>query len=260
MSLSSFLGAQQRINQFKHPFMESLLIAIQFLTRIPINGPLVANDAALGRSILYYPLVGFLIGVLLSFLALVMSASSDMVATAVVLSVWVLITGGLHLDGLADCADAWVGGLGDRQRSFQIMKDPASGPVAVLVLLLTLLLKFVAVLVLIQHNDLTILMLTPLLGRTAILILMLSSPYVSPQGLAEKLMQNLPVDDARWVVVISLAFAGLFMGWANVLLACGVLLWIRYAAISRLGGVTGDVYGAAVELVETAGLLAVVLL
>ena len=240
--------------------MDSLFIALQFLTRIPIKCSFSINDETLGRSVLYYPLVGFLIGVLLSFLALVMSASSDMVATAVVLSAWALITGGLHLDGLADCADAWVGGLGSPQRSLEIMKDPTAGPIAVLVLLLTLLLKFVAVLVLIQHNDLTILMLTPLLGRTAILILMLSTPYVSPQGLAEKIIQNLPYNDTRWVIVISLAFAGLVMGWANVLLACGVLLWTRYAALSRLGGVTGDVYGAAVELVETAGLLAVVLL
>jgi adenosylcobinamide-GDP ribazoletransferase len=240
--------------------MDSLLIALQFLTRIPVKNSLTTDDAALGRSVLYYPLVGFLIGVLLSFIALIMSASSDMVATAVVLSAWVFLTGGLHLDGLADCADAWAGGLGSQQRSLEIMKDPAAGPIAVLVLLLTLLLKFAAILVLIQQNNLTILMLTPLLGRTAILILMLSTPYVSSQGLAEKIVQNLPFNDARLVVVISLAFAGLFMGWANVLLACGVLLWIRYAALSRLGGVTGDVYGAAVELMETAGLLAVVLL
>ncbi|MDD2740333.1 MAG: adenosylcobinamide-GDP ribazoletransferase [Methylomonas lenta] len=240
--------------------MDSLLIALQFLTRIPVKNSFTTDDVALGRSVLYYPLVGFLIGVLLSFIALVMSASSDMVATAVVLSAWVFLTGGLHLDGLADCADAWVGGLGSQQRSLEIMKDPAAGPIAVLVLLLTLLLKFAAVLVLIQQNNLTILMLTPLLGRTAILILMLSTPYVSSQGLAEKIVQNLPFNDARLVIVISLAFAGLVMGWANVLLACGVLLWIRYAALSRLGGVTGDVYGAAVELVETVGLLAVVLL
>ena len=240
--------------------MDSLLIALQFLTRIPVSCPSTIDDAALGRSVLYYPLVGFLIGVILSFVAIVLSAGPDIVTAAVVVCVWVLITGGLHLDGLADCADAWVGGLGSQQRSLQIMKDPAAGPIAVMVLLLHLLLKFAAVFVLIQQNNLAPLMLAPLLGRCAILLLMLSTPYVSPQGLADKIIQNLPFYDARLVVVISLAFAGLFMGWANVLLACGLLLWVRYAALSRLGGVTGDVYGAAVELIETAGILAVVLL
>lgn len=239
--------------------MESLLIALQFLTRIPVNYRLTDNAAALGRSVLYYPLVGFVIGVVLSFLALLLSGTPDIVAAAVVLSAWVFLTGGLHLDGLADCADAWVGGIGNPQRSLQIMKDPASGPIAVLVLLLLLLVKFTVLFVLIQQNNLIPLMLAPLLGRCGILLLMLSTPYVSPKGMAEKLLDNLPYGEARTVVVVSLAFAGLFMGWANVLLAFGLLLWIRYLALQRLGGVTGDVYGAAVELIETAGLLAVVL-
>ena len=239
--------------------MDSFLIALQFLTRIPVARHLHADDATLGYSALYYPLVGFLIGVLLSALALVLSSVPETVVAAVVLSTWVWLTGGLHLDGLADCADASVGGMGDRQRSLQIMKDPAAGPIAVTVLLLVLLLKWVALVELIRQNNLIVLMLAPLLGRCAILLLMLSTPYVSPKGLAEKIMENLPFADARWVVVISLAFAGLMIGWANVLLAGIVLLWVRNMALLRLGGVTGDVYGAAVELVETGALLAVVL-
>lgn len=240
--------------------MDSFLIALQFLTRIPVGRHLTVDDATLGRSVLYYPLVGFVIGVLLSALALMFSEGPDMVTAAVVLTAWVWLTGGLHLDGLADCADACVGGFGDRQRSLEIMKDPTAGPIAIVVLLLVLLLKWVAVMVLLQQNNLICLMLAPLLGRSAILLLMISTPYVSPKGLAEKLVQHLPVREARWVVVISLAFAGLIMGWANVLLAGIILLWIRYAALVRLGGVTGDVYGAAVEIVETVVLLAVVLL
>ncbi|MGY6276807.1 adenosylcobinamide-GDP ribazoletransferase [Methylomonas sp. MgM2] len=240
--------------------MDPFLIALHFLTRIPIGRNIRIDDVALGRSVLYYPLVGFLIGVLLSALALLLSSDSDAVAAAIVLTAWVWLSGGLHLDGLADCADAYVGGLGDRQRSFRIMKDPAAGPIAVMVLMLMLLLKWVALSVLLQQNNLICLMLAPLLGRTAILLLMLSTPYVSAKGMAEKLMQHLPFADARWVVLISLIFAGLMMGWANVLFAGIVLLWVRYAAVERLGGATGDVYGAAVELVETAALLAAVLL
>ncbi|MDD2759492.1 MAG: adenosylcobinamide-GDP ribazoletransferase [Methylomonas sp.] len=240
--------------------MDSFLIALQFLTRLPVNRDISIDDVALGRSVLYYPLVGFLIGVLLSVLVLVLSSAPETVVAAVVLCVWVWLTGGLHLDGLADCADAFIGGLNDAQRSLRIMKDPAAGPVAVVVLLLVLLLKWVALVVLIQQNNLIYLMLTPLLGRCAILLLMLSTPYISPNGLAEKIVHYLPFSEARWVVVISLVFAGLMMGWENVLLAGILLLWIRHVALARLGGVTGDVYGAAVELVETGTLLAVVLL
>lgn len=240
--------------------MDSFFIALQFLTRIPIGRQSPVDDEVLGWSVLYYPLVGFLIGVLLSMLALVLSAAPDTVVAALVLVAWVWLTGGLHLDGLADCADACVGGLGDRQRSFQIMKDPAAGPMAVLVLLLVLLLKWVSIVILIQQNNLYCLMLAPLLGRCAILLLMLSTPYVSPKGLAEKLILHLPTSEARQVLVGSLIFAGFMLGWLNVLLVGVLLLWIRQVALDRLGGATGDVYGAAVELVETAALLTAVLL
>lgn len=239
--------------------MDSFLIALQFLTRIPVARHLNANAVTLGHSVLYYPLVGFLIGVILSTLALLLSGTAATLAAVIILTTWVWLTGGLHLDGLADCADATVGGIGDRQRSLRIMKDPSAGPIAVTVLLLVLLLKWACLVEVIQQGKLVVLMLVPLLGRCAILLLMLSTTYISPKGLAEKIVENLPFADARWVVVISLVFAGLMIGWANVLFAGIALLWIRNMALTRLGGTTGDVYGAAVELTEAAALLAVVL-
>ena len=70
------------------------------------------------------------------------------------LAVWVLLTGALHLDGVADCADAWVGGFGDREKTFQILKDPRSGPIAVVVLVLVLLVKWAALEVLLGSEAL----------------------------------------------------------------------------------------------------------
>lgn len=239
--------------------MQSFLIALQFLTRIPVGHSFVADDSRLGMSVLFYPLVGLLIGALLMAGAMLLADSPAMVAAAVLLVVWVLVTGGLHLDGLADCADAWVGGFGDQQRSLRIMKDPASGPIAVCVLVLVLLLKWTLLVYLLEQNRFVPLLIAPLLGRSAILWLMLSTPYVSSQGLAEKLLQYLPRTATRWVAALSVAVATVALGWLPVLLAGLLLSWIRQAAMSRLGGVTGDVYGAAVELTETAALLAVAL-
>lgn len=234
-------------------------MALQFLTRIPVGHGFTADDRQLGYSVLYYPLVGLLIGGLLVIPATASANSPAMVVAAIILTTWVLVTGALHLDGLADCADAWVGGFGDRQRSLRIMKDPASGPIAVTLLVLVLLLKWTALAALLEKNSLMPLLMSPLLGRSAILLLMLSTPYVSPQGLAEKLMQHLPRTAARWVAGFSIALAVVALGWLPLLLAGLLLLWIRHVAVSRLGGVTGDVYGAAVELVETAVLLGAVL-
>lgn len=240
--------------------MDSLIIALQLLTRIPVSYRLTADDANLGQSVLYYPIVGFLIGVLLSILVLLLSAGPDMLAAALVLMAWIWLSGGLRLDEQTDFTHAWAGGLGCIQRSLKRLKVPNAGPITVLAILLVLLLKWSTILILIEKNELTSLMLVPLLGRISILLLMLSSPYISPQGLAKKILQNLPSEEARWVVVMSLAFAGLFLGWANVILVVLLVLWIRSAAIDRLGGVTSDIFGVTVELAETAALLAAVLL
>ncbi|MCQ8119639.1 adenosylcobinamide-GDP ribazoletransferase [Methylomonas rosea] len=239
--------------------MDAFLVALQFLTRIPVSVRYEAGASLLGRSVLYYPAVGLLLGMLLSLPPTLFVGASPMLLAAIVLAAWVLLTGGLHLDGLADCADAWVGGHGDKQRSLQIMKDPASGPIAVSVLVLVLILKFAALTAMFEQTRLAPLLLAPVLGRAAILGLMLTTDYVRPQGLAEALLQQLPRSHANWVLVISVLSAVVFLGFPALLFAGSLLFWVRQATVSRLGGVTGDVYGAAVELTEAAVLIAAVL-
>src|SRR5690606_32208859 len=118
----------------------------------------------LGRSLLFYPLVGGLFGVLLLAFNALLDGAPLMLHAALLLTAWVLLSGGLHLDGLADSADAWLGGFGDRERTLTIMKDPRSGPIAVVTLVLVLLLKFSALLALIENNQPLGLLLAPLIG------------------------------------------------------------------------------------------------
>jgi len=120
----------------------SLILSLQFLTRLPITINIDITDKRLGQSVLFYPIVGLLIGLSLYFTQLLLPTYALELKAAMILSFWVLLTGGLHLDGLADCTDAWAGGLGNKQRSLDIMKDPAAGPIAVVILLLLLLLKW----------------------------------------------------------------------------------------------------------------------
>jgi len=110
---------------------QALLIAVQFLTRLPVPFRIDHQPRHIGHSLLYYPLVGLLIGgILLAGAELLQRTSLDTgLSAALLLTLWVLLTGGLHLDGLADSADAWVGGLGDKQHTLEIMKDPSCGPI-----------------------------------------------------------------------------------------------------------------------------------
>ncbi len=237
----------------------ALLLAVQFLTRIPVPIQIKANPRQLGASVLFYPLVGGLIGGLLYLLGLLLPAQSPELAAALILAGWVFLSGGLHLDGLADCADAWVGGTGNRDKTLTIMKDPAAGTVAVIVLVLLLLLKWISIAVLIGQQRLDGLLWIPVLGRGSVLLLMLTTPYIRKNGLGEQLVRLLPVSAAKVIVGLVLLMVWGGLGLIPVVAALACVWLIRRSALHRLGGVTGDVYGASVELVELAALLSLAL-
>ncbi len=234
--------------------MYPFLIALQFLTQIPVRLDCHPSQQEVGRSLLYYPLVGLLIGAFLALFAWLLVDAPPLMSAALLLTIWVLLAGGLHLDGLADSADAWVGGLGDQVRTLEIMKDPTCGPAGVVSLVLVLLIKFSALHAILESGNWAILLLAPLFGRTALLLLFLTTPYVRKQGLGSALSEHLPRTHIVWVlVVILIGIVSIFGSSALwLLLTVGlVFVGLRYLMMQRLGGTTGDVAGALVEIIET---------
>jgi adenosylcobinamide-GDP ribazoletransferase len=231
--------------------MSSFLIALQFLTIIPVTHSFIANDKQLGYSSFFYPVIGLIIGSVLAVSTLCLSTLSLQTQAVIILMLWVILTGGLHLDGLADCADAWVGGLGSKQRSLEIMKDPAAGPIAVVVLVLVLLLKWSMISQLIEQNSIEALLLTPVLGRVSILILMLTTHYIRPDGMGKKIVDNLPHSALKGLSLFCLLLGVYYLSFLAMSFMLVIVSIIIYQSKKRLGGVTGDVYGASVELVET---------
>ncbi|MBK5355114.1 adenosylcobinamide-GDP ribazoletransferase [Pseudomonas sp. TH41] len=230
-------------------------IALQFLSSLPIRLQGMPTPQAMGRSLLFYPLVGLLFGVILWALNWVLQGAPLLLHAALLLTVWVLLSGALHLDGLADSADAWLGGFGDRERTLTIMKDPRSGPIAVVTLVLVLLLKFAALLALIEQQHATVLIIVPLIGRSALLGLFLTTPYVRAGGLGQALADHLPRSAGKQVLAVSavacVLIAGFSAAWALALSAV-VFVWLRHVMLRRLGGATGDTAGAMLELLEMA--------
>lgn len=237
--------------------MKALLLALQFLTRLPTPALDDLAPRDWGRSALAYPLVGLLLGALLVALRFALGTSDPLLQAALLLTLWVLLTGGLHLDGLADTADAWVGGHGDRERTLDIMKDPRSGPAAVSILVLVLLLKFAALAAMLRGGAWTALLLAPLLGRTALLGMLLTTPYVRAGGLGAAIAGHLS-RKAALAMLLAAALGACFVadGWKALLAVLAIGWLLRRAFLARLGGVTGDALGATVELAETAALLA----
>ncbi|MGH8613770.1 MAG: adenosylcobinamide-GDP ribazoletransferase [Gammaproteobacteria bacterium] len=238
------------------------LIALQFLTRFPVRLEPAPEERDIGLSMLYYPAVGLLMGLLLIALAWALADLPGLIPSAILLAFWVLVTGALHLDGLADSADAWIGGAGDRERSLAIMKDPCAGPTAVVVLVVVLLIKLAALERLLTQEDWIGLVLAPMLGRTALPLLFLTTPYVRAGGLGAALAQP------RWrrtgvLVVLGTSVAATLAAGARgpwlLLATAGLFVLLRGLMVQRIGGITGDTAGALVELTETAVLVSLAL-
>lgn len=242
-----------------HPF----LIALQFLTRLPIRTQGEWQEQKIASSVLYYPLVGALIGALLWFVGNLFNSFSPVLAAAVLLLLWVLISGGLHLDGLADSADAWAGGYGDKQRSLDIMQDPAAGPFAVVVLVLLLLLKFSALSVIIESKQFYLLMVAPVLGRLSVIVLFLTTPYVRKNGLGDAMAKYFNRRHAYVVTALTVLSSLLVFPSMAFMLAMALsfiaLYVLRYLMLQRLDGMTGDTIGASLEITETVALFSLAL-
>ncbi|MBL4797941.1 MAG: adenosylcobinamide-GDP ribazoletransferase [Oleispira sp.] len=267
----------------------SFWYAIAFLTRIPavnLSKALKLNNKEISQGSLYfYPLIGLIIGLLMSAVYFVCAwqvdnsnvltatgfvatgfDSSSLVIAALMLLVWCLITGGLHLDGLADAADAWVGGYGDKQRTLDIMKDPTVGPMGAMLVVLVLLLKFSALVVLVDKTDglyLVGLMLTvPMLARFSILPLLYFTPYVREKGLGSNLKQSINPIIFIIVTAVCMLLTVVFVQQKSIfilILAAAILLWARNIMMQRIEGTTGDTAGAMIEVQEALLLCALVL-
>ncbi|EPQ0430347.1 adenosylcobinamide-GDP ribazoletransferase, partial [Acinetobacter baumannii] len=179
--------------------MAPFWIALQFLTILPIELKTIPTAQQNGRAILFYPLVGLIIGGILFLVTCIFVKLPALLLAAIVFALWIWLTGGLHLDGLADTADAWVGGFGDKLRTLQIMKDPSCGPIGVLSIVIVCLLKFALIYVLIEQHQSLFLICIPILGRVVPSILFLTTPYVREKGLGRSLTDHLP-KTASWII------------------------------------------------------------
>jgi adenosylcobinamide-GDP ribazoletransferase len=229
-----------------------LVAAFAFLTRLPVwSGPL--RDQDLGRSVTFFPIVGLVLGLVLTGLAsLVGDVLAPTLAAVVLVSLLAALTGGLHLDGLADVFDALGGARGDRQRMLDIMRDSRIGAHGAAALVLLLLAKVATVAELVARRDLAALLVFPAVARWAVTPAIVFHPYARAEGTGRAFN-----GEARaWEVAGATAILAVALGAVGVRLvvpAVGALataslfaLWLR----RRLGGLTGDVYGASIELAE----------
>ncbi len=237
--------------------MRSVRVAFGWMTTLPVRLPDDWSAGDSGRAAVWYPLVGLVIGALtwLSWKGAIF-AFPPLVAGIVTLIVWVVLTGGLHLDGLADCCDGMFATV-TPERRLEIMKDPHIGAFGMIGLILVLFLKATTLASLTFVSSFGIILATSLARWCILLAGLLPLARPSGSGMGADFATGFRRSFILWGAAIPLAIAFFFgiRGMLSILAgvgAAGLILWL---AKSLIGGVTGDVFGMVVEIVEVAVLL-----
>lgn len=257
-------GLQERASS-RRPRAElrALLAALAFLTRVPVGRRLVLDGDDVARAGPVFPLVGAGIGAAVGGIAVALAHPlSPLLAVALALAAGTVLTGALHLDALADTADAL--GARSRERALEIMRDHAVGAYGALAIAFDLLIKAAALSVLVNRGHvLRFAVAAGALSRLTPVVLAAWLPYARPGGGAGASLARGGRRRAAAAGLVALAVAVAAAGLEGAILAaCALVGTALLGLVLRrwLGGVTGDALGAAVELTEATVLVVAVAL
>ncbi|TCO79505.1 adenosylcobinamide-GDP ribazoletransferase [Marinisporobacter balticus] len=231
--------------------MKKFVLILQFLTRIPININLKADEKDFSEGIIYFPLVGLIIGMfVVSVHYIGYKLGGAFLASVMAVIVEVFITGGLHLDGLGDTFDG-VYSNRPKDRILEIMKDSRLGTNAALVIFLSLILKIAFINSLDLSKVYEILLLMPVFSRLCIIYGARFSIYARSSGMGNMFIGK--TNNKHVMIAMSItAVISLINIWALPFMLIGLCfsLWYVRHISSKIGGMTGDTLGALCELSE----------
>jgi adenosylcobinamide-GDP ribazoletransferase len=233
--------------------------AISFLTVFPVGNDLVPEPDRLARSMGFFPAVGLLLGLGLVVLNWLLDGLLPRpVLDCLLILFLILATGALHLDGIADLIDGLAGGK-DKASILEIMKDSRVGAIGVVGLVMILLLKYLSLFNVSLELKSAALIMTPAAGRWVQVVLASYCKYIRPQGGTGSVFVELVGEREVLIATGTLIAAALVLFGFNgiflvFLFGIVAMVLMRYFQ-GRLGGVTGDVLGAATEIVEVMSLL-----
>ena len=235
--------------------MDAFLASLAFLTRIPVPQRNSSYDPGVfSRSIIFFPVVGGIIGLVNGGLYILLGAVFPIHVMAVlIIVVPIFMSGGIHFDGLLDTCDGMFSGR-SRERSLEIMRDSRVGSMGVIAGIVDILLRY-SILISLPGGILPVLLIAqPVVGRWLISVALHLFPYARKEG---GLGQGFNQDKKRLNIILSTGLALLMVYFISGLGGLGIVglagiasLLIALWAAHRLGGLTGDVYGALNEVAE----------
>ncbi|QUH24435.1 adenosylcobinamide-GDP ribazoletransferase [Serpentinicella alkaliphila] len=233
--------------------MKIFILMVQFLTRIPINLELSVSKEDFPKGVAYFPIVGLIIGIINALVYFLLSkVAQEMVPLIAIVISNALVTGALHLDGLADSCDALFSAR-KKDRMLEIMRDSRIGTNGVLALILTILLKIALLDITPKSIIIPTIILIPVIGRATMSIILYGSTYAREEGLGDLFIGKTSLNRAGVSIIITifLVFVVLnLIGIIALLVSIIVAYLLRHYFNSKLGGLTGDLLGAVNEVVE----------
>ena len=238
------MSLDSHIRSFSH--------ALQFLTRLPAPRIAVFDPDDLSRSALWFPIVGAIVGTIVAAALWMGVQASPWIGALLALIAWVWVTGGLHLDGLSDIADALGVAHRSPERFLEVLRDPHIGAFGTIAIVLQLIAKLVLLAAIASPPALAAVILIAAWARWGAIVW---SVTVTPlaTGTGERFAWHID----RRAVVVEGAVLAVFSAWLAPLLLLALLVIPAIAAFwkYRIGGVTGDCLGAGIEVTETLLLL-----
>ncbi|MEM5789298.1 MAG: adenosylcobinamide-GDP ribazoletransferase [Syntrophobacteraceae bacterium] len=235
--------------------LKSFSTAVSFLTiiRMPF-GASVLGPAQLAASFACFPIAGFLLGLIYFAPAFLLKGSVPApLLSILVCAAMVIMTRGLHLDGVADLADGFWGGM-TPERRLEIMKDSRIGAFGVLALIFAISLKIASIHGLLVTGRLEIILAAPVFGRFAMVAAAYGAGYARRQGLGKPFLENIRVQHLAFASAFFALCATPILGPAVtagfLLPVLGSALILRFMSNRLLGGITGDVLGTVSETAE----------
>lgn len=235
--------------------MKSFFASIRFLTILPVPGAWGAAEADLAGSLPFFPVVGLLLGAMAAGLAWGLAfVFPPLVVSALLVVALIAFSGGLHMDGLSDSLDGLMSAR-SRERILEIMRDSRIGAMGAIGIVCVMLVKFTALASLRDATLLRAAFLTPIAGRCAMVIQITILPYVRANGLGAVFSRARSRGAALWAGAVLIAAGWLLAGYAGLAIAAlGLVMTLGLAAwfYRKIGGATGDTFGATCEIVELA--------
>nr|MBF0222539.1 adenosylcobinamide-GDP ribazoletransferase [Desulfobulbaceae bacterium] len=235
--------------------MKNFCAALRFLTSVPVPGSCLHDD--LGKTVVWFPVVGVVIGVVVACSGwLLYDLLPPMLASVAVVFILMAITGGFHLDGLADCADGFFSAR-PREQVLEIMRDSRVGGMGVIALIFILLFKISALAAMDQGRAIAALFLMPVAGRSLMVVKMAIFTYVRREGIASPFLGDRQRLKTASYISLGILYSACWFtaGMSGLFAGAGTIMCVGlfgFYCKQKIGGITGDTLGAASELAEAA--------